>query len=192
MPIMALTADDRATGRRLSSWRKRFDEPNPFGSEAYSAWADRVFREFVRLGHAHPVAEYGIWYYDYWRDYPVTPICSEHAALLRGIAAKTKDQTAQKVYADWLQEHGNPGWLIVTCYKAEEWYIRCDDNGQPSRFGPNVKLPWLDGWMPPLRYTNNPQEPYRRRVTNPTQRLKLMLEAYASGNVLTTPFNEEE
>lgn len=39
----------------------------------------------------------------------MTPICSEHAALLRAVAKKPDDKDACRLYSDWLQERGNIG-----------------------------------------------------------------------------------
>ena len=103
----------------------------------------------------------------------MTPMCSEHAALLRGIAKNTNDKLAQKVYADWLQERGNPGWLIVLSFPIQEWAVR-----QRPSWG--YKIPWLEGevyaegMLSALGYTKR---------TNAFYRIKYILNAYADGRV---------
>lgn len=84
----------------------------------------------------------------------MTPICSEHAALLRRIAKHPEDNTACKVYADWLQERGEIGWLIVAHYHPYSWPVRYDSkgllmvttyNGGSSHFDRWYGVPWLEG-----------------------------------------------
>lgn len=57
----------------------------------------------------------------------MTPMCSEHAALLKCIVKKQKyDQTARLVYADWLEERDDPGYLIFRYYQPETWILMVD------------------------------------------------------------------
>jgi len=86
----------------------------------------------------------------------VTPICSEHAALLKRIADNVQDFTAQKVYSDWLQERDNAGWFVVSMYPIEDWSITIPEppyfyasggvyvNGVRATMC-EVRLPWLAG-----------------------------------------------
>jgi uncharacterized protein (TIGR02996 family) len=104
----------------------------------------------------------------------MTPIDSEHAALLKKVAANTNDQIAQKVYADWLMEHNNPGWVIVLNYRIQDWPIWCDENGVTSRGRVRSwnyrywKLPRLDGVV---------VDP---AVSDPRSRIKKILNLYAN------------
>lgn len=107
----------------------------------------------------------------------MTPIDAEHAALLRGVARNLKDATARKVYADWLQERGNAGWMVVAYYPVEQWPVWVGD--RPRAKNPwsvdaseHWRLPWLAG------------EFHRKeRLPNPKSRVKTILLAYASGEV---------
>ena len=106
----------------------------------------------------------------------MTPIDSEHAALLKGIAKNLNDATARKVYADWLQERGNPGWLIVANYPPVQWPVWVGDKKRPKwsehRTGERWRLPWLEG---EFRSKN--------RISQPASRIKTILLAYANGEV---------
>ncbi len=104
----------------------------------------------------------------------MTPICSEHAALLRGIAKNTNDRTAQLVYADWLQERGNPGWVIVRNYHIRDWLINTHDRlnwkaRTETQYG--WRLPWLDGLVP-VKFN-----------ANGLSHVKQALTAYADGRI---------
>jgi uncharacterized protein (TIGR02996 family) len=108
----------------------------------------------------------------------MTPIDGDHAALLRGIARNLNDATARKVYADWLQERGNAGWIVVAHYPPEQWPVWAGDkkrakNPWVSGFtGEHWRLPWLDG-----------EFYHRERLPNPKNRTKTILLAYADGTV---------
>jgi len=107
----------------------------------------------------------------------VTPICSEHAALLLGVAKNLRNLTAQQVYADWLQERGNCGWLIVAEYPAKDWprFVEGQTGWWQQRRGKCWevwRLPWLQGQVRLNLWTKNAP-----------QRLKLILKAYAEGEV---------
>ncbi len=108
----------------------------------------------------------------------MTPICTEHAALLRGVAKNMKDRTARQVYADWLQERGNAGWIIVANYPVEQWAVWCGDQ-------PRVKHAWITGYrnerwrLPWLEGEFRHDE----RLSNPRSRAKTILLAYANGKV---------
>lgn len=109
----------------------------------------------------------------------MTPIDAEHAALLRGIAANTNNKIAQRVYADWLQERGNPGWLIVTSYPIADWWTYYRVQGASDRpwdVTLYFKLPWLESVV---------ATPRMRRISNPKERMKFILTAYANGRVET-------
>ena len=108
----------------------------------------------------------------------MTPIDSEHAALLKGIAKNLNNATARKVYADWLQERGNPGWIVVANYPIEEWPVWAGNkprarNPWVSGFtGEHWRLPWLAG-----EFHSN------ERISNPKSRVKTIVLAYANGEV---------
>ncbi len=103
----------------------------------------------------------------------MTPICTEHAALLRALARNTNDKGAQRAYSDWLQERGNPGWLIVVSYPITQWFVKIcitePDSEEYPYYG--YQLPWLAGWAD------------YRSIGNPRSRIKYILEAYANGKV---------
>jgi uncharacterized protein (TIGR02996 family) len=116
----------------------------------------------------------------------VTPIDSEHAALLKGIAKNLSDATARKVYADWLQERGNAGWLIVAHYPIEQWpvWIGTQPRAKHSWYGGSFtsehwRLPWLEG-----------EFHAEKRLSNPKSRAKTIILAYANGE--TVPKKEPE
>lgn len=116
----------------------------------------------------------------------MTAIDSTHAALLRGIARNTNDDTAKKVYADWLMEQGNPGWVIVLNYRIQDWPIACTRAGETKKGRTRYyshdhwKLPWLDGVVP------NPRGPNAwSPVTDPRSRIKQILNLYADGEAIT-------
>lgn len=107
----------------------------------------------------------------------MTPICTEHAALLRCIAKNTNDRTAQLVYADWLQEHDNPGWFVVRNYDIRDWLIWTHAGltwRQRNETPEGYRIPWLDGIV---RVTKNGS---RRSY------IKQALNAYADGKVIPT------
>ena len=108
----------------------------------------------------------------------MTSVDSEHAALLRGVAKNLNDATARKVYADWLQERGNAGWIVVANYPVEQWPVWA---GQK----PRAKNPWVSGftgehWRLPWLAGEFSQ---RERLSNPKHRTKTILLAYANGTV---------
>ena len=109
----------------------------------------------------------------------MTPIDSEHAALLRGIAKNLKNETARKVYSDWLQEKGDPGWLIVASYPPEDWPIGFypNDLSKSIKFqrgrGLVWKLPWLEGHIL-----------YTQFIGNRKSLVKKLLLSYANGTDL--------
>lgn len=94
-------------------------------------------------------------------DSEVTPICDEHAALLKAVAKNTSDIQTQEVYADWLQERGNAGWIIVVNWPCWEWmkYVDYDDTPESLKGYRAAlwKIPWLDGVVKysPKNWTNN-------------------------------------
>lgn len=113
----------------------------------------------------------------------MTPVDSEHAALLKGIAKNLNNVTARKVYADWLQERGNAGWIVVANYPVEQWAVWAHEKKRaknPWGYGAAVKpftgehwqLPWLEGAF----YQTE-------RISNPKQRTKTVILAYANGTV---------
>ena len=109
----------------------------------------------------------------------MTPIDSEHAALLKGIAKNLNNATARKVYADWLQERGNPGWIIVANYPLEQWPVwvgtspRATGTRRGNASSEHWRLPWLEGEF----HRDN-------RISNPKQRVKAILLAYANGELI--------
>lgn len=93
----------------------------------------------------------------------MTPICSEHAALLKRIAKYPEDNTGRKVYADWLQERGEIAWLIVANYHPFVWPVRYRSTGEPfvtstnsgaAYYGGTFSLPWLEGKVRVKGYQN--------------------------------------
>lgn len=102
----------------------------------------------------------------------MSPICSEHAALLRAVAKNTNDHGARDAYTDWLQEHSNPGWLIVQSYLPQDWATFVNQGiAEWPDFTEWWRLPWLLGSVeiPPLNH--------------PLQRVKAILTEYANGKV---------
>lgn len=108
----------------------------------------------------------------------MTPIDSEHAALLKGIAKNLNNQTARKVYADWLQERGNPGWLVVAYYPIEQWPVWAGTKKRARNpwvigfTGEHWRLPWLEGEFRSMT-----------RIPQPASRVKTILLAYANGEL---------
>ncbi len=102
----------------------------------------------------------------------MTPICSEHAMLLRALAHNTNDKTALKAYADWLMERGNPGWLIVLSYKVHDWFVFEIRKSQQDWNIFYWRLPWLNGVVK------------RSDTTHHLQRIKYILNCYADGKVI--------
>ncbi len=109
----------------------------------------------------------------------MTPICSDHAALLKRIARHPEDRHCRKVYADWLQERGDIGWLIVDSYHPYSWPVEYHTvtrmqwdrkyNGGSSGTDRLFGVPWLEGKV----------------LIPPYQNFKIVtrwiLEAYAEG-----------
>lgn len=102
----------------------------------------------------------------------MTPICTEHAALLRALARNTNDKVGQKAYADWLQERGNPGWIIVANYPIQDWFRQGRFEGGETGY----KVLWLDGYIP---YDQMPGDVRRHHL----RRIKFILGCYANGKV---------
>lgn len=112
------------------------------------------------------------------------PICDSHAALLRKVAENLSAVESRRVYADWLQENGNCGWLIVARYPPEQWPVwvgnrkRAKNGWQAYTQKGEYKveaweLPWLSG-----TFTHS------KRIPQPRSRVKQILLAYAEGSVV--------
>lgn len=93
----------------------------------------------------------------------MTPICSEHAALLKRIAKYPEDHTGRKVYADWLQEREEICWVIVANYHPFVWPTEFGSNDQQLAYTTNkgasyhqttFGLPWLEGKVKVKPYQN--------------------------------------
>lgn len=65
----------------------------------------------------------------------MTPIDNEHAVFLMALAKNTNDKTTQMVYADWLQEKGNAGWIVVANYPVHLWPVPVDESKGRSAWG---------------------------------------------------------
>lgn len=109
----------------------------------------------------------------------MTPVCSEHAALLKAIAKNLQEYSAQDAYSDWLQEKGNCGWLIVKNYPPTQWPVWWGDSNRSRNYWSGGirdaeywSLPWLSGFF----YHN-------KRIKQPSSRIKQILLAYADGAV---------
>lgn len=106
----------------------------------------------------------------------MTPICSEHAALLKRIAKNLNDRTARGVYADWLQERGEPAWYVVANYPATLWFQEVqwpESRPLKTKWGTystftGYQLPWLEGSV-------------AITAVNYLSRTKRILTAYAEG-----------
>lgn len=97
----------------------------------------------------------------------MTPICSEHAALLKRIARHPEDRHCRKVYADWLQERGDPAWYVVANYEVAEW-VKYRPVGYWRKSDGVGQVPWLG-------------EPLPVGGPSPKARAKRLLLAYAEG-----------
>lgn len=96
------------------------------------------------------------------------------SGLLKAISVNLNAVDPVRAYADYLNENGNPGWLIVANYPPRQWAVSA--NGHESRWSLNRerrwKLPWLDG-VAVLPKANS----------NWRTRLKAILNLYAEGQV---------
>lgn len=100
----------------------------------------------------------------------MTEIDSEHRGLLLAIAKNTNDKPAQRAYADWLQERGNAGWLIVLNYKIQEWPV-WEKGTKDDSWRSYWRLPWLTGRIP------------YQSISHHLRRMKYILTEYAEGRV---------
>lgn len=92
-------------------------------------------------------------------------------ALLKKIAENLNQQTVINAYSDYLQEIGNPGWLIVKAYNPKVWSLPCPINSWSDygKWRRVWRLPWLVGRVE-IDYSSN----WRTR-------LKKILNLYAEG-----------
>ncbi len=116
---------------------------------------------------------------------------STHSALLRGIAKNLKDQVAIGVYADYLQEIGSGGVLIVRHYPIKDWPVWLNperasarrwkskrawlgvEKGYSRKPYQNIwSLPWLEGRVV-----------FETWHEQGSSRIKQILMAYAEGRV---------
>lgn len=109
----------------------------------------------------------------------MTEIDPEHSLMLRAVAHNTSDLTAQRAYSDFLQERGNPGWMIVASYPISDWpvWVTGKTGWWTERVGQVCtevwKLPWLPGAVR-----------FDKWVKQPRSRIKQILIAYADGRVV--------
>ncbi len=121
----------------------------------------------------------------------LTELTDKHRSFLRTIAKNLNNQPAILAYADFLQDDGNPGHLIVQSYAPVDWPQMFDRwaemYGKTVALGAKKadwtkwwtwsyrhRLPWLPGWVDMGQCTG---------AFNPRSRCKFILNEYADGRV---------